>query len=562
MLPQALGRARGEVGAQQREIDFGAQGSFLETLNHLVQRRLRLPVHGGILAGLVSGHGCRALAAADLDVLEAEAALDAEVAARDVVVDGRGHLHDRVVLHVQRRACSRRRSRGRSCRSRVCSPRPTCPPARSSCSAREHQRAGRADARCSCRSRRRPSRAAATSNSVEMRASKPRPATAIAKVFWASLAAGLDALVAEDALRVVAHVEVVVDPCTAAAVARSPSARWPVGAPKRSGSRAVLARIQSRASAGRVVRQVDRRGEQLEHQLAASGARARSRSAPSCPASALREQAGASTRAPSTSTTQTRQALTGVERLDVAERRRVDPEPRGRRRGSSRPRDPHRLAVDLERRRTPRRGGAATRRRRRHDHRARHRARRRARACDRGLDRARRRSGRGRRSRRRASPAPSSASSASSVGARAVAAAVARAGASASSWRTVPTRQGTHWPHDSSRKNAAMRSRTSRQVDASRRRPARRRSRASAPAARVSSKVSGRSSSSGRTKPPAAPPSSTACSGRAARDAAGEVEQLAERRAERHLVDARAARRGPRRRTASCPVEPAVPIAA
>ena len=30
---------------------------------------------------------------------------------------------------------------------------------------------------------------------------------------------------------------------------------------------------------------------------------------------------------------------------------------------------------------------------------------------------------------------------------------------SASSWRTVPTRQGTHWPHDSSRKKAAIRSR-------------------------------------------------------------------------------------------------------
>src|SRR5205807_1079088 len=29
---------------------------------------------------------------------------------------------------------------------------------------------------------------------------------------------------------------------------------------------------------------------------------------------------------------------------------------------------------------------------------------------------------------------------------------------SASSWRTVPTRHGTHWPHDSSRKNSAIRS--------------------------------------------------------------------------------------------------------
>ena len=31
-------------------------------------------------------------------------------------------------------------------------------------------------------------------------------------------------------------------------------------------------------------------------------------------------------------------------------------------------------------------------------------------------------------------------------------------GRSASCCRTVPTRHGTHWPHDSSRKNAAMRS--------------------------------------------------------------------------------------------------------
>ena len=46
----------------------------------------------------------------------------------------------------------------------------------------------------------------------------------------------------------------------------------------------------------------------------------------------------------------------------------------------------------------------------------------------------------------------------------------APAGAAASSWRTVPTRQGTHWPHDSSRKNAAMRQDRVAQVDACRRR--------------------------------------------------------------------------------------------
>ena len=44
------------------------------------------------------------------------------------------------------------------------------------------------------------------------------------------------------------------------------------------------------------------------------------------PGSAFREQAGASTRAPSTSTTQTRHTFTGRQVLDVAERRRVDPE--------------------------------------------------------------------------------------------------------------------------------------------------------------------------------------------------------------------------------------------
>ena len=51
-----------------------------------------------------------------------------------------------------------------------------------------------------------------------------------------------------------------------------------------------------------------------------------------------------------------------------------------------------------------------------------------------------------------------SSSSASSVLDRAPRLPVGQA-RSASSWRTVPTRQGTHWPQDSSRKNAAMRSR-------------------------------------------------------------------------------------------------------
>src|SRR5204863_390172 len=74
-----------------------------------------------------------------------------------------------------------------------------------------------------------------------------------------------------------------------------------------------------------------------------------------------------------------------------------------------------------------------------------------------------------------------------------------------SSWRTVPTRQGTHWPHDSSRKNAAIRSTTARRSTASSNTittpdPS------VVPAARVSSCVRGRSSSPGVTNVPAAPP--------------------------------------------------------
>ena len=108
---------------------------------------------------------------------------------------------------------------------------------------------------------------------------------------------------------------------------------------------------------------------------------------------------------------------------------------------------------------------------------------------------------------------------------------------SSSSWRTVPTRQGTHWPHDSSRKNWAMRRRIWRRSTVSSNgittaEPS------VAPAARVPSKVSGMSSWSGPTKAPAAPPSSTACRRAAAADAAGQVEQLPQGDAEGRLVDA------------------------
>ena len=154
-------------------------------------------------------------------------------------------------------------------------------------------------------------------------------------------------------------------------------------------------------------------------------------------------------------------------------------------------------------------------------------------------------SGRGRRSRRRASPgrpraAARSPSSADPFGRPAT------SRARSSSWRTVPTRQGTHWPHDSSRKNAAIRRRApTRSAVSSKTMTTPEPS--VAPIARVPSKVSGMSSASGPTNTPAAPPSRIAWIAPAAGHAAGELDQLAQRRPERHLVDARAARRAPDR---------------
>lgn len=102
---------------------------------------------------------------------------------------------------------------------------------------------------------------------------------------------------------------------------------------------------------------------------------------------------------------------------------------------------------------------------------------------------------------------PTSRSSATSPAASAPARSTIRC--SASSCRTVPTRQGTHCPHDSSRKNSAMRS-SSRGRGTLSSKAMTTPEPSVVPAARVPSKVSGMSLSSARTKPPAAPPSSTA----------------------------------------------------
>ena len=115
-------------------------------------------------------------------------------------------------------------------------------------------------------------------------------------------AARLDALVAEHALR-----------CSRERRGRcrpSPAARRSRPSPKRSGIGAVLAHHRACSVGGG--RQIDGRRQQFEHHLARQFDARRVACAPSCPLSTFREQAGASTRAPSTSTTQTRHAFTGV----------------------------------------------------------------------------------------------------------------------------------------------------------------------------------------------------------------------------------------------------------
>ena len=114
-------------------------------------------------------------------------------------------------------------------------------------------------------------------------------------------------------------------------------------------------------------------------------------------------------------------------------------------------------------------------------------------------------SGRGRRSTRRAWPARGP-RTARAPARPSRSAGPPGAGASSSSWRTVPTRHGTHCPHDSSRKNAAIRrSASARSTVSSNTRITPEPS--VAPAARVPSNVSGTSSLSGPTNAPAAPPS-------------------------------------------------------
>ena len=172
------------------------------------------------------------------------------------------------------------------------------------------------------------------------------------------LAAGVDALVTEDALAVVADVELVVDLDGLVDGRRGAAVRLDVVA--RAGAIAILGRRRRRAEAlglGVVPpevaggdgcrREVDRRGEQLEHELPGEthALRVRLHLHP-------RFDLPGAGRGQDTRTFDLDHAhaagVRGLERLAVAERRGLDPERRARSHDRGALEDPNRLPVDLE----------------------------------------------------------------------------------------------------------------------------------------------------------------------------------------------------------------------
>ena len=110
--------------------------------------------------------------------------------------------------------------------------------------------------------------------------------------------------------------------------------------------------------------------------------------------------------------------------------------------------------------------------------------------------------------------------------------------ASSSSWRTVPTRHGTHWPHDSSRKNWAIRRSVSTRSAVSSKtmitpEPS------VAPAARVALEGERHVERVGPDEDARRAAEQDRPDRPAARDAAGQLDQVAQRRPELDLVDAR-----------------------
>src|SRR4051794_3581830 len=362
-----------------------------------------------------------------LDELEAEAALDAEVAARDVVVVRRGDLDDRVVLDVQREVAAHAAVRAHGVDLRLLL---RLPLARLSklVLVRRHQRAGRADGDAVAavdtgRLRQR---------HIELRGDVRVEAAAgdcDRKRVLVLLAARLDALVTEDALRVVAHVELVVELrrlCDRCA----------------SGTETLRVRVVTLDVAQRLrcSREIDRRAEQLHDEPAARLHAWRIRLDGHSLLDLSRAGGDKGARAFQLDDADAAD-VHRVERVAVAKRRCVDPEPAARIEDRRALGHAHRAAVDGQLDELLRGGdgdhghGASTPRFIIAD----------ATALAAVWPRPQIEAS-------RMTCVRSASTSSSLPFARPL-----ERRCRASSWRTVPTRHGTHWPHDSSRKNSAIR---------------------------------------------------------------------------------------------------------
>ena len=226
------------------------------------------------------------------------------------------------------------------------------PASRSSCSELEHQRAGRADrdAVAAVDARRVRQRVGVLGRDARVEAAA---GDGDGEGVLPLVAAGVDALVTEDALGVVAHVEVVVDLDRLRARSRRSGRRAPRGgrcarcrARGPAAPAARSARARRRSAGGRPARPARSTGRPRRPGTPCTILRlvADALGVGACTtmsASTLREHAGARTRAPSISTTQTRQTLAGAacrrSRASACRSRAAR-----RRRGSSRPPGPRR----------------------------------------------------------------------------------------------------------------------------------------------------------------------------------------------------------------------------
>src|SRR5581483_11688734 len=237
-----------------------------------------------------------------LGELVAEPPLDAQVAARDVVIERRGDLHDLVVLNVQLHVTADAAVRADRLHHALPGLVPVALPPQVVL-ALEHQRAGRADpdAVAAVHARRLRERHGELRGDARV---EPAAGDGDRERVLSLDPAGLDALVAEDAARVVPNVQLVVDLHRLGDGRRQPVDRLLVmaGAPcvtlpgLRRGCRGAVA-LGLRPVVPHPARDVRTRSESVRTFI---------------PGSTRREQAGASTREPSTSTTQTRHTFTGV----------------------------------------------------------------------------------------------------------------------------------------------------------------------------------------------------------------------------------------------------------